>query len=200
MLIKSLNTRNNKGQFIKGHIKSKAMLEKISKSLKGRTVWNKGLKGVQIAWNKGINNKPRCLNCDKKLTHYESKRCRRCANLGSLSPSWRGGISRDKNKYNREYKKENRNMFSFYEHKRKMLKRNVTGTHTLKQWQELKKQYNYMCLNCGKSESEIKLTEDHILPLSKGGTDNIENIQPLCRSCNSIKHTKKFDYRINYLC
>jgi len=57
----------------------------------------------------------------------------------------------------------------------------------LEEWKELKKKYNYTCLMCGKKEPEIKLSIDHIIPVSEGGTNWIENIQPLCRSCNSKK-------------
>ncbi len=73
-------------------------------------------------------------------------------------------------------------------------KREADGNHTFGQWEELKAKYNWTCPACLKKEPEIKLTEDHIVPLSKGGSDNIENIQPLCGLCNSTKRTKTIKF------
>jgi 5-methylcytosine-specific restriction endonuclease McrA len=64
------------------------------------------------------------------------------------------------------------------------------GTHTLGEWERLKSQYGYTCPCCHRKEPEITLTEDHIIPLSIGGFNSIQNIQPLCKSCNSKKHTE----------
>lgn len=49
---------------------------------------------------------------------------------------------------------------------------------------EVKKRDNYTCQNCG---SKSNLTIDHIVPLSKGGTNDLTNFQTLCRPCNSSK-------------
>ena len=43
------------------------------------------------------------------------------------------------------------------------------------------------CVNCGTSK---KLTLDHIIPVSKNGKNKLENMQVLCRSCNSSKGDK----------
>ncbi len=70
------------------------------------------------------------------------------------------------------------------------------GSYTGKEWQQLKHYYNDRCLHCDKQEPEIKLTADHVLPISKGGSNNIDNIQPLCKHCNSSKLDKYIDYRV----
>ena len=66
------------------------------------------------------------------------------------------------------------------------------GKFTSAEWEELCTLYNNKCVCC----EEIKpLTVDHVIPLSKGGTNYISNIQPLCRSCNSRKGTHSTDFR-----
>jgi len=50
---------------------------------------------------------------------------------------------------------------------------------------------NY-CLCCGANEN---ITLDHIVSIHKGGQNSIDNLQPLCKSCNSKKGVKCIDYR-----
>jgi len=45
-------------------------------------------------------------------------------------------------------------------------------------------QHDSVCQHCGATEN---LTVDHIVPLAKGGTNELDNLQPLCKSCNSSK-------------
>lgn len=106
----------------------------------------------------------------------------RCA--GEKSNFWKGGIDTPEHR-------------SWIKNKRNRVLKRLKGnglTHTFGEWELLKKQYGFSCPCCGKSEPEISLTEDHIIPLSKGGSDLIENIQPLCMQCNSKKHTKTVKY------
>jgi len=47
---------------------------------------------------------------------------------------------------------------------------------------------NYSCQACGRKRGgNVKLTVDHKIPLSKGGTDELENLWTLCHECNQGK-------------
>lgn len=65
------------------------------------------------------------------------------------------------------------------------------GTHTEEQWIKLVRFCGKKCLKCG---SDGFITKDHIQGLAAGGSDGIDNIQPLCDSCNCGK-SDAIDYR-----
>lgn len=54
---------------------------------------------------------------------------------------------------------------------------------------------NYKCVDCNEYFDNVNPTLDHIIPLSKGGGLTKNNIQILCKSCNSKKYINDFDYR-----
>ena len=59
---------------------------------------------------------------------------------------------------------------------------------TAAQWKEMQAAYDHRCAYCGK-RAKGHLTQDHITPLSKGGSHTTANIIPACRKCNSKKFT-----------
>ncbi|HAX68108.1 MAG TPA: hypothetical protein DCY14_00740 [Anaerolineae bacterium] len=101
----------------------------------------------------------------------------------------------DRRRYSLEYYKRFPEKSVAATNRRRALKLAAKGSHTEKEWQDLKEHYNFTCLCCRKKEPEIKLTRDHVIPLTEGGSDSINNIQPLCARCNSKKNNKHIDYR-----
>lgn len=153
-----------------GGKRSKETRLKISKAKKGVIAGER-----HPNWGKHLSAETR-----KKISDARENRP-----SGINHPTWKGGnatLLTRKVHYQRQYKQR---------------KVGNGGSHTLEQWEALKSEYGFMCLCCKRNEPEIKLTEDHILPISKGGTDDISNIQPLCGSCNSRKHDKHIDFISN---
>lgn len=53
---------------------------------------------------------------------------------------------------------------------------------------EVFKRDNYTCVECGaKKDDGATLHVDHIIPVSRGGTDELSNLQTLCSDCNLNK-------------
>ncbi len=48
---------------------------------------------------------------------------------------------------------------------------------------------------CRKCKSQVELTVDHIRPVALGGGNEIENLQTLCKRCNSSKGKKLIETR-----
>jgi 5-methylcytosine-specific restriction endonuclease McrA len=99
-------------------------------------------------------------------------------------------------KYMSKYAKENPQKVLALCHKRRARLLGNGGSYTVEEWNDLVEQCGHKCICCGRTDVEIKLTVDHIVPICKGGSNSISNIQPLCEKCNCKKHDKI----INYLC
>lgn len=174
---------------------------KLSQSLKGKEPWNKGIHSGYY----GTGFKKGCTGYRKGITvSKETKEKMRLAKLGKPS-NWKGRKAsletREKlsNSHKVRLKKLNPNYIPYlrnskYDNARRKRKTMNGGFHSIGEWERLKAQYNWTCPSCKKIEPEIKLTRDHIIAISIGGSDNIENIQPLCVECNSHKniHTIKY--------
>lgn len=98
-----------------------------------------------------------------------------------------------------EFIKKRRGWIRRANHRRRILlkgARNIENMLTGEEWNAVCERYGYSCLCCSKHiEVSFDMTCDHIIPITKDGLDTLENVQLLCRKCNSKKGTKIIDYR-----
>jgi 5-methylcytosine-specific restriction endonuclease McrA len=142
---------------------------------------------------RSIHRENREVNIQKMKEYYqehqeESKN--RCA-------KWRDSHREQTRQYAKEYRRKNYDRVLFLNSKRKVRKKGLPGSYTFNEWVSLKDLYGHTCPACGRSEPEIKLTADHVIPITvPGSSDWISNIQPLCVQCNSSKECKTIRYPI----
>lgn len=144
----------------------------------GRGDYIRGKKRPKDVVAKGVETRMR--NGSYKWTDAQRELARN--RKGPLAGGWRGGIATPERK-------------RWHNANRRAARLGSGGSHTEDEWENLKEEYGYACLRCGKAEPEIMLTRDHIVPISRGGRDDIQNIQPLCRSCNGSKFTRDTNYK-----
>ena len=95
--------------------------------------------------------------------------------------------------YTKKYLKEHPELILKHNRKRRARKNNIIETFSDKEWLQALKNTFGICPKCNKYVGIHKLTLDHIHPISKakqGQIYTIDDVQPLCKNCNS----KKQDY------
>src|ERR1019366_2579273 len=60
-------------------------------------------------------------------------------------------------------------------------RRGASGSHTIPEWLAVRRIFHERCAYCG---TKTDLEQDHVVPISRGGSNAIENILPSCPSCN----------------
>ena len=124
------------------------------------------------------------------------------------SADWAKKYPDKANEKNSKWKKKNPEKVRASNLKRKTAKTRAGGSFTADEWNKLCDKYENCCVCCGRKKFELEklglmLVPDHITPIAKGGTSNIDNIQPLCHAhkkgsrggCNNSKIDKIVDYR-----
>lgn len=127
-----------------------------------------------------------------KRYHENSARYRQVAK------KWRDANKQSISVRNKRWKKENPHLRLQYVHKRRylILSNTPSGNHfTAEEFVVLCERFGSVCVCCGEGS---KLTADHVVPIVHGGSNAIDNIQPLCLPCNVHKAMQCIDYRLKY--
>jgi len=100
--------------------------------------------------------------------------------------TWDKGITLEEGRY----PKSNRN-FSTSPSSKKLHKQNSERqkiTNALRY--KVMRRDGFQCVLCGATGRDSQLQVDHIIPISKGGKTQLNNLRTLCRRCNSGKGNK----------
>lgn len=133
----------------------------------------------------------RCQYQDEKRHHAPRATERR-----AQTKRWQQQHKEQHDAARKAWRKVHKERVNKWTQKRRAHVRGNGGSYTYAEWDALCTHYDHRCLCCWKQKP---LTPDHIVPVSKGGSSDITNIQPLCQSCNSRKKDRTIDYRGRWL-
>ena len=128
-------------------------------------------------------------NSNYRKTHKEEIKAYRKEHSEEIARSkklYNTSHLKERMKQQKEYRSKNPGKVIINRHLYRSRKFNAEGGGiTEEQWEQIKRDHNYLCVYCNKKK---KLGPDHLIPLSKKGRHDIDNIVPACRNCNSQKN------------
>ena len=151
--------------------------------------------GVVLPGEKG------CLRCNTALPismfsrncrsrdGYRSE-CKQCER--TMKQRYRQANRIKRIEYDKCYRQANPDIARAHRRDRRARKRANGGHISPAEWRSVLARFNGKCAKCGSPDN---IHMDHVVPLAKGGKHSVDNVQPLCATCNLRKHTKIEDYR-----
>lgn len=156
------------------------------------------IKGLPYRYCRGHNNS------HMPPTSYrrgDTKECKGCGRNLDVSRFTRHSATRDGlfarckdciSQQSKVWRENNRDIVSAQTQNRRAYMQSKGGQVSAQQWRSILKLFDGKCAKCGASDN---IHMDHVVPLAKGGSHSVDNVQPLCATCNLRKHTKIEDYR-----
>lgn len=177
------------------YLKREEILEQCKKY---RESHKEQIKGRSLEWARKNPEKRRAII----RRHYE-KKLREDPEWGNKKARkyYYMNLERSRQKI-REYRKKKPAWNRLQKYKRRMRcgSGQVDKKHLNKEFDTLVKNkledQKYKCVYCGVDIRE-NYSIDHIVPLSKGGTNDIDNIDLVCKPCNTRKSTRSKEYYLS---
>jgi len=136
-----------------------------------------------------------CKHCGVQLTednsrYTDGRKCKPCASrlVCERAKAAPEETKQKRKAYLKKYHVENFDQISARSAENRVTRRQakkIDNPLTAAEWREIKETFNHACAYC--LATDVKLTMDHIVPISKGGLHTYDNVIPACKSCNCSK-------------
>jgi hypothetical protein len=129
------------------------------------------------------------LNREARLAQKKDYHAKNKKQQNEKSKQYYAGHKAESRAYKVEWRKANPHKVRASAARRRKFVKGVPNSYTGEQFEKLLERYKHRCHWCGKKIVGSPHA-DHLIPLAKGGSNEISNIVPSCARCNLQKQAK----------
>lgn len=170
------------GQAVEAYTHNRRYCDQCRESVQQQNVasWEREHPGRTKAWDAANPERRQAIETRSIAKTIERRRSRSRA-------WWRANKNRALERQ-KQYRRLNPDLFAGYDRARRARELGAEGSHTSEEFKALVVAFGNRCAYC--LEAMGVVTEDHMTPLSRGGSDELANIVPCCKRCNSRKRAR----------
>lgn len=133
-----------------------------------------------------------CKKSHALKTTYCSQKCMsiayRLRMSGANNPNYKGITDDDRRARSRKYRQQRPEAYATVDRNTKARRKLAPGKHTTKDIASIRQRQEGLCATC-RCAIHNDAHVDHIIPMAKGGSNSVGNLQLLCPPCNLAKQT-----------